>query len=59
MQYVVIGMADDKLEPRLAGDAREAITWDNKFREKAYERVVFTDGMKFFSRDEMEEKAKA
>lgn len=55
MQLVVIGMADDCLEVRRANDPGHALSIGQKFREHGFERVSFTDGVRFFSRENLQD----
>lgn len=54
MQYVVIAMADDQLEARVVEGANRALRLDYEYREHGKERVTFTDGVRFFTREQME-----
>lgn len=58
MQFVVIAMADDRLNIHLADGAAQALNVDRKFRDQGSERVTFTDGQTFFSREQLEDMAR-
>jgi hypothetical protein len=54
MQYVVIAMVEDHLEARVAKGANQALLLGVRYREHGYERVTFTDGVRFFTLEQME-----